>query len=164
MAKHKNITEPDKHGFQVRIVCDGREYSRYFSHQLWGDKNKSLAGAQNWRDQMHVILGTHRRRLHKKPLASKRSTGVCGVSRSVQYDKRRDTSYLVYKVHWKDKDQIKNKSFHVGQLGEVTADQEFHAFRTAVLFRKEYECSVEDGVRFQPERYQLWKEKRLYEQ
>ena len=56
MAKNKHITEPDVFGYQVRIVRRGKESSRYFSHKLWGNKNKSLNAAITWRDQMLVVL------------------------------------------------------------------------------------------------------------
>ena len=163
MAKYKNITEPDKHGYQVRIVRNGKEFSRYFSHRMWGGKGKSLEGAQSWRDQMHAILGTLRPRLHQQPSPTKRSTGVCGVSRSLQFDKRRDTHNLVYEVHWNDGSGTRNKTFHVGRVGEVSADKEFHAFRTAVLFRRHYELAVELGERFDSSLYTQWKELRLYD-
>ncbi len=163
MAKHKHITEPDKHGYQVRIVRKGKEHSRYFSYKMWGGKAKALQGAKNWRDQMLVILGPKGIQLHEQqPCSHKRSTGVRGVSRSNQYDKRRDKRYLVYEVFWKLDGKTKNRTFHVGPQGEVTADQELHAFRTAVYFRKEYELCVELSSRFDWERYQPWKHQRLY--
>ena len=164
MAKHKHITEPDKHGYQVRIVRKGKEYSRYFSYKMWGGKAKALKGAKNWRDQMLAVLGPKGIQLHEqKPCAHKRSTGVRGVSRSNQHDKRRGKRYLVYEVFWKNDGKSKNRTFHVGPLGEVSADQELHAFRTAVYFRKEYEFCVELGIRFDWARYQPWKHERLYE-
>ncbi|NOU22424.1 MAG: hypothetical protein HOO93_11690, partial [Methyloglobulus sp.] len=49
MTKVKHITEPDVFGYQVRIVRRGKESSRYFSHKLWGSKNRSLKAAITWR-------------------------------------------------------------------------------------------------------------------
>lgn len=165
MAKYKHITEPDQNGFQVRIVRNGTEHSRYFSHRSWGGKDKSLNSAQNWRDQMLVVLAVrHKNLLNREPLPTKRSTGVRGVSKSIQYDKRRNVHYLVYEVHWKSNNEFKNKSFHVGRLGDVDADEELHAFRTALQFRKEYEWCRENGEFFDAERYRPWKKKRLYDE
>ncbi len=161
---NKHITQPDPKGFQVRIVRNKKEYSRYFAHQQWGGKNRALNGARNWRDQMLVSLGSVQKYLpEKRIIGSKRTTGVRGVSRSVQLDRRRDTYYLVYSVHWRKKGKPCTKSFHVGRLDKVDADQEFHAFRTAVRFRQEYELSVAEDLPFYPEKFKSWRENRLYE-
>jgi|GEM_PF-166530 len=164
MAKHKQISEPDRHGYQVRIVRKGKEYSRYFAHRVWGGQSASLKAAIQWRDQMLVLLGKNNRKLSDNgPLSTKKTTGVRGVTRSIQYDKRRDAYSLVYGVRWHDKDKIKNRTFFVGQVDGVTADEDFHAFRTAVLFRYEYELCLELNVPFCSERYVNWKTSRLYD-
>lgn len=164
MAKHKQISEPDSHGYQVRIVRKGKEHSRYFAHRVWGGKKASLKAAIQWRDQMLVLLGKNNRKLSDKgPLSTKKTTGVRGVTRSIQYDKRRDAYSLVYGVRWHDKNKIKNRTFFVGHVDKTTADDDFHAFRTAVLFRYEYELCLELSIPFYSERYVNWKTTRLYE-
>ncbi len=164
MAKYKQISEPDSHGYQVRIVRKGKEHSRYFAHRVWGGQKASLEAAIHWRDQMLVLLGKTNRKLSDKgPIASKKSTGIRGVTRSLQYDKRRDIHSLVYGVRWHDNDKIKNRTFFVGQAGQVSADDDFHAFRTAVFFRYEYELCLELNMAFYPQRYADWKTNRLYE-
>ena len=164
IAPLKHITEPDKHGFQVRIVRKGKEHSRYFSHSSWGNKDKSLAAAQSWRDQQLVFLGSRIKSLvDQAALTNNKSTGIRGVTKTVTLDKRRNKSYLVYQVHWKHKDVVKNKKFQVGSVDTVTADQEIHAFRTAVHFRKAYEMSVLEDLDFDSQWYQNWKTNRLYE-
>ncbi|MEE9344483.1 MAG: hypothetical protein V3U88_02635 [Methylococcales bacterium] len=163
MAKHKQISEPDRHGYQVRIVRKGKEHSRYFAHRVWSGKKASLDAAIRWRDQMLVVLGKNNRKLSDKgPLATKKTTGVRGVTRSLQYDKRRDVYSLVYGVRWHDNNKIKNRTFFVGSVDQITTDQDFHAFRTAVLFRYEYELCLELNVAFYPQRYVDWKTNRLY--
>ncbi len=162
--ENRHITQPDPKGFQVRIVRNKKEYSRYFSHGRWGSKLKALEGAKSWRDQMLASLGDVNRYLPERAIAShKRTTGIRGVSRSVQYDKRSDVHYLVYSVHWRIAGKAHTKTFYVGRMGEVSADEEFHAFRTAAQFRHEYELSKAAEIPFHPERFKLWKEKRLYE-
>lgn len=166
VEKFKQITEPDHRGFQVRIVRNKKEYSRYFSHKQWGSKGKSLQSAISWRDQMLVLFRESSKFRQETMLpAHKKSTGVLGVSRSVQYDKRRDVYYLVYSCHWRRNGKGHTKTFHVGRADDVSPDEEFHAFRTAVLFRKEYEMFKDKGLeeRFSPDRYKSWKNKRLYE-
>lgn len=157
MAKYKHITEPDTRGFQVRIVRDRKEYSRYFSHNIWGNKSKSLKAAISWRDQTLVLIGD------KKPTpVGYKSTGVVGVTRTVQFSKG---SYaLVYSCHWRRNKKGHTKAFQVGLVHKVTADEEFHAFRTAVQFRKEYEFYKDNGKEnlFAPERYKLWRTEKFY--
>ena len=160
MSKYKHITEPDNKGFQVRVVRDRKEHSRYFSHKLWGSKKKSLQSAINWRDQILVLIGD------KKPTPiGKKSTGIIGVSKMIHRDKRWGSKALVYSCHWRKNNKAYNKNFRVGLLDEITADDELHTFRTAVQFRKEYEFFKKIGKEnlFIPERYKLWKTKRLYE-
>jgi len=164
IAPEKHITEPDKHGFQVRIVRKGKEHSRYFSHNSWGNREKSLVAAQSWRDQQLVLLGTRIKSLVTMgALVNNKTTGVRGVTKSVALDKRRNIRYLVYQVHWKQNGMVKNRKFQVGQVGKVTADQELHCFRTALHFRKAYETCVELDFDFDPQWYVSWKKNRLYE-
>ncbi len=160
MSEYKHITEPDAGGFQVRVVRDRREYSRYFSHNLWGSKVKSLNGAISWREQILALFGD----IKPTALANK-STGVLGVSKTVQHDNRRDTYSLVYSCHWRKNGKGHTKTFHVGLVGAFTTDEEFHAFRTAVQFRKEYEFFKDKGKEdfFSPDKYKTWRKERLYE-
>jgi hypothetical protein len=80
----KNITQPYPTAFQVRIVSNKKETSRLFSFSHWGGKNKALAAARSWRDQVKVIMKKRVRRLTKVPSHNK-STGVLGVSRTHRY-------------------------------------------------------------------------------
>ncbi len=159
MSEYNHITAPDKGGFQVRIVRNRKEYSRYFSNKLWGSRKKSLKAAVSWREQMLVLVGD----VKPTPLANK-STGVMGVSKIVKYDKRRGSFSLFYSCHWRKNKKACTKQFYVGLANEVTADEDFHAFRTAVQFRKEYELFKEIGQEnlFSPEKYKLWKTERFY--
>ncbi len=162
MAKHKHITEPDSFGFQVRIVRRGKENSRYFSHKLWGNKAKSLKAAIAWRDQMLVVLKGSRMRFLKPP-KNKTTTGITGVSRTIKYDNRKDKSYLCYTVFWVKKQKSCNKTFQVGNIDTLTADEELHAFRTAKLFRSCYEHSIDHDLHFDDSKFTGWKKIRLYE-
>lgn len=162
MAKHKHITEPDEFGYQVRIVRRGKENSRYFSHRLWGNKQKSLKAAITWRDQMLVVLKGSRTRFLKPP-KNKTTTGLTGVSRTIKYDHRKDKSYLCYTVFWVKDRKSRNKTFQVGNVGKITPDDELHAFRSARLFRSCYEFAIDNDLPFDPSGFLGWKKKRLYE-
>ncbi len=162
MAKHKHITEPDAFGYQVRIVRRGKENSRYFSHRLWGSKSKSLKAAIAWRDQMLVALKGSRTRFLKPP-KNKTTTGVTGVSRTIKYDHRKNKSYLCYTVFWVKNGKSRNKTFQVGNVEKVSADDELHAFRTARLFRSCYEFAIDNDLPFNDGQFVGWKKTRLYE-
>ncbi len=163
MIKHKHITEPDVFGYQVRIVRRAKESSRYFSHKMWGNKNKSLAAAIAWRDQMLIVLKGSKIRFLKPP-KNKTTTGITGVSRTIKHDRRKDKSYLCYTVFWVFNGKSKNKTFQVGNIDTLTADEEFHAFRTARLFRVLYEYSIDNDTRFDEKLFAGWKKKRLYDE
>lgn len=162
MDKHKHITEPDIFGFQVRIVRRNKETSRYFSHKLWGNKKKSLLSAITWRNQMLTVLEGGKVRFIKLP-KNKTTTGITGVSKTIKYDRRKDKSYLCYTVFWVDNGKSRNKTFQVGNIYKITADDELHAFRTARIFRAYYEYSIDNDLAFNDTQFSGWKKKRLYE-
>ena len=162
MAKHKHITEPDTFGYQVRIVRRGKENSRYFSHKMWGGRNKSLQASIAWRDQMLTVLKGSRTRFLKPP-KNKTTTGVTGVSRTIKYDHRKDKSYLCYTVFWVNGGKSRNKTFQVGNVEKISADDELHAFRTAKLFRSCYEYAIDYDLPFEDGKFVNWKKTRLYE-
>ncbi|OQK15431.1 hypothetical protein AU255_18355 [Methyloprofundus sedimenti] len=162
MIKYKHITEPDSFGFQVRIVRRGKENSRYFSHKLWGSKNKSIKAAIAWRDQMLIVLKGSKTRFLKPP-KNKTTTGLTGVSRTIKFDRRKDKSYLCYTVFWVCNGKSKNKTFQVGNVETITADDELHAFRTARLFRSCYEYAIDNDLTFDDSQFAGWKKKRIYE-
>lgn len=159
--KYKNITQPDAHGFQVRIVRDGVTHSKYFSHRSWGGKRKSLSAAINWRDMQKAVLPKKRKCFDT--MANNRTTGVVGVSKTIHYDKRRDASYLRFQVFYQTNDgKPAVKTFQVGNIRHITADEEFHAFRTALRFRFEYRAAREADAPFNAARFDDWKRRRLY--
>lgn len=162
MTKNSHITEPDAFGFQVRIVRRGKESNRYFSHKSWGNKNKSLTAAITWRDQMLIALKGSRKRF-LKPSKNKTTTGITGVSRTIKHDHRKDKNYLCYTVFWVNNGKSSNKTFQVGNVDKVTADDELHAFRTAKLFRSCYEYSIDNDLEFYNGKFDGWKKMRLYD-
>jgi len=108
-----------------------------------------------------VLKGSRTRFL--KPPKNKTTTGVTGVSRTIKYDHRKDKSYLCYTVFWVKDRKSRNKTFQVGNVETVTADDELHAFRTAKLFRSCYEHSIDHDLQFDDNKFVGWKKLRLYE-
>ena len=108
-----------------------------------------------------VLKGSKTRFL--KPPKNKTSTGVTGVSRTIKYDHRKDKNYLCYTVFWVCNGKSRNKTFQVGNIDKVTADDELHAFRTAKIFRICYEVSIDNDIPFYDDKFAGWKTTRLYD-
>lgn len=164
MAKDKtfqNITQPDQHGYQVRVVRQGTEYSRYFSFNVWGGKQKALEAAQNWRDMKRASLPKQTPFINDSP--KNNSTGVNGISKVVHFDKRRGTHTLRYQVSYRTEGSRHTvRTFQVGRVEDISGDMDLHAFRTAVYFRKEYELARSLDEDFDASRFRNWKKERLY--
>ena len=75
----------------------------------------------------------------------------------------KDKNYLCYTVFWVSNGKSRNKTFQVGNVEKVTADDELHAFRTAKLFRICYEVSIDNDIEFHDEKFVGWKKIRLYD-
>jgi hypothetical protein len=111
---------------------------------------------------MLVSLKGSKTRFLKIP-KNKISTGVTGVTRTIKYDHRKDNSYLCYTVFWVSNGICRNKSFQVGNVKNITVDDELHAFRTAKLFRTCYEVSIDNDIAFHDDKFIGWKKIRLYD-
>ena len=152
---------PDAHGYQVRIVREGIEHSRYFSKKVWGGDKKAREAAVNWRDMKRASLPKVMPYLNDEP--KNNSTGVNGISKVLHLDKRRGTKTLRYQVSYTTSNRRPSvRTFQVGRMEKITADDDLHAFRTAVLFRKEYELARSLDEPFQADRFRNWKKERLY--
>jgi hypothetical protein len=57
----------------------------------------------------------------------------------------------------------KNKTFQVGNVEKVSADDELHAFRTARLFRSCYEYAIDNDLEFDDSQFVGWKKIRIYD-
>jgi len=159
----KNITQPDKYGYQVRIVRRKVEHSRYFAFNLWGGKKKALNAAISWRDQIKVIKKANTKRFINTA-SSNKSTGVLGVCKTHCYDHRKDLDYLIYSVSWLDYKGIKRgKSFRVCNVNNYDEKIDRIAFESAKLFRKEWEFHADNDTLhlFNHKKYSNWRNKAL---
>ena len=156
---HKNITRPDKYGYQVRIVRGGKTTSKYFSFKSFDGEEGALAAALAWRNEQEQQLP----KLYINESPKNNSSGVNGVSRIIHWDYRQKTISLRYQVSFRaNKSKPSIRTFHVGKLAEITAFEELHAFRTAVHFRKEYERTRLLNIDFDTGRYRNWRKQKLY--
>ena len=161
-TKHNNITMPDAHGYQVRIVRRGHEFSRYFSSKVWGGEEKALEAAIDWRDMKRASLPRKLEKMSAKP--KNNSTGINGISKVIHFDKRRGTETLRYQVSYRTQDGRQSvRTFQVGHTNKLTPEDDQHALKTAIAFRKEYELARSLDEEFNADRYLNWKKERFYE-
>jgi hypothetical protein len=157
--KHLHINQPTKNTFQVRIVRDGKERSRLFSFRPWGGKNKALAAAISWRDQVIIAYNINTKR-RTAPLKNNRSTGILGISKSIQTDYRKGFKYLVYGVNWVDSaGKRHSKQFRAGNVETYSKKMDERAFASAKKFRSDYERHIDINKvhLFDPSKYLDWR-------
>ena len=153
-----NITQPDRRGYQVRIVRRNKETSRYFSFKLWGSRRKAFVAANRWRDQMEVALKKSTKYFTKATPKNK-STGIVGISRYICWHKQKQHHILSYSVCWTDAtSKGREKSFQVCYIENYTLAKDLHAFETAIMFRKDWEHHADEDIlhRFNPDAYLNW--------
>lgn len=135
-----NITQPDKFGYQVRVVSRGRELSRFYSFNQWGSKNKALSAAKSWRDQIKAITKKGSRRLINKPRNN--TSGVLGVRFDDSFSNIKGKYQFSVNAHWTDyTGKGRNKTFYIGNEDTWTKGKEKKAFTAACAFR----CAWEDA-------------------
>lgn len=154
------VTFPHDSGCQMRLVHQGDNLGGYYNYTEWGGVRQAVEAAINRNKQLRALL--NRNAMGKPKIRDFRSnrsnTGVLGVSKNTYYDKRRGRSYIRYMASWRRENQNLSKGFHISET--ATADQHLHALRSAIQFRAEWESS---GNQFSPARFNLWRQKRLYE-
>jgi hypothetical protein len=157
------ISFPCYSGCQMRFIQNGEDLGRFYSYRQWGGVRKAVRAAIDRNLQLRVA---HRRKaktgkqIYRRASVSHSNTGVVGVSGSRYLDARRGTWHWRYLVRWVDaKGEPHIKSFNL--VEPYTSDQQLHALRSAVQFRKTWE---EDVDIFDPTPFKLWRQKRLYDQ
>ncbi|HYX07369.1 MAG TPA: hypothetical protein VE912_11605 [Bacteroidales bacterium] len=142
MAKRKNdmkgisrVDSKGTHGWYVRVYKNGKTYSKLYSDNKYGGKERALKIAKKARkmaEQAMKSIPTKRtRRLVKSDRRNK--TGVIGVNRT----KKRNRSGTVseyYQVTWSPKPgTTKNKQWSINKYGEDKAFQLACDFRHQVM-------------------------------
>jgi len=153
------ISFPCSTGCQMRFMEKGENHGGFYSYRQWGSVRRAVEAAISRNLQLRALFGRNksgRPRIRNRVAASS-NTGVLGVYKNSYLDKRRGVTYIRYMASWTEKGKTKTRGFHL--LESATADQHFHALRTAIAFRHAWE---NDGDAFDPDRFTLWKQKRLY--
>lgn len=156
------ISFPCKSGCQMRFIHERKDYGHFYSYAKHGGIRSAVVAAIQ--DNQALCEKYRRKRDNGRPTfrihaKNASNTGVNGVSGSLYHDARRNRSYFRYQARWQDSQgKAHIRSFNL--VEPSTPDQRLHALRTATHFRKQWELELEQ---FKPERYQLWKTRRLYE-
>jgi hypothetical protein len=101
-------------GWEVRLVRDGKKYLKQFFFRAYGDRDKALAHAQAWRDELVRAHPPQSRRDRASKLRSNNTSGIPGVS--VQCD-REGRPVLWLASTYIGPGQILRKAFSIGRWG-----------------------------------------------
>lgn len=154
------ITFPCPTGCQMRFVQNGKDLGQFYAYSQWGGKLAAVHAAISRNQQLRTL---YKRNKSGRPrvseyTSSRSNTGVLGVSKNTYFDKRRNRRYARYMASWRKNKENRSKGFHLA--ADAPADQHLHALRSAIAFRKDWEVHRDS---FDPARFKLWKQKRLYE-
>lgn len=134
-----DLPKKKTHGWQVRVWFKGKRHTKFFNDKWYGDREKSLEAAVEYRDELERDLGKPRCDGVVVTHSSRNKTGVVGVSRI-----RRKTGTVsplgepnyseVYEVTWQDENKkIRRRRFSIAKYGEE------EAFHLACNWRREQE-------------------------
>lgn len=123
------------HGWYVRIYKNGKTYSKLYSDNRYGGRDKALTFAQKARkialDTLKSLPENNVRRLVSHDKRNK--SGIIGVSRTTKTNADGDTS-VYYQVTWSpEKGKIKNRQWSVRKYGEEGAFKRAKEFRESVM-------------------------------
>ncbi|MCC5927403.1 MAG: hypothetical protein JJU41_12670 [Bacteroidetes bacterium] len=145
------IDSKGTHGWYVRIYRAGKTYSKLYSDNKYGGKEKALVLAQKARqaalETLDKTMGERQRRLvtHDK----RNKSGIIGVSRTTKTNANGDVS-LYYQVTWSpERGKIKNRQWSVRKYGEEEAFRRAKEFRDSVMaeiYGEEYKAMVRERL------------------
>jgi hypothetical protein len=132
VSPNKNISRIDidgsktakgTHGFQVRLMRDGRATSKFFSDSAYKSKAKALSAARAFRDSQVKKLGPADTGPHDEP-SSRNTSGIVGVRRREAVRETDEYTYYHYfwEASWTDGGGERQKrNFSVNKYGEDEA-------------------------------------------
>ncbi len=156
MTKSKKETTPkgisridsgSTHGWYVRVYRNGKTYSKLYSDNKYGGKEKALKYAEKAREMAQESIEKIPKKYTKRMVTKtkRNKTGIVGVSRTRK--KNRSGKFSEYfQVTWTaDEGVVKNRQWSIKKYGER------EALKMAVMFRDEV-MQEKFG-----ERYEEWK-------
>ncbi|KMT67061.1 hypothetical protein [Catenovulum maritimum] len=151
------ISFPSRSGCQMRFVRNGKDLGGFYSYKQWGSVNKAVEAAISKNRQLKALYPISKTNRKRKPKPDA-SCGFNGVGFREKLDKRRNKIERFYWASFKRNGKPAIKTFSLGYK-EFSADQQLHAYRTAIQFRKEWELLDSE---MKEEKYKDWQNKRLY--
>lgn len=124
-----DLANASTHGWQVRLQRRGVKYAKYFGDRIYGDSERSLQAARQWRDEL--ISQMNERDLARTCSRSARNrSGVIGVSKVSVITN--GSSYEFWQATWSpETGRRRCVKFSIRRYGEQ------EAFRLAVIAREE---------------------------
>ena len=121
-------------GYQARLQHRGKLYQKFLSTTGYSD-SEVLEELSLWLVEVKQDLSKGVLRFTEATKSNK-TTGVLGVSRNVETEKR----YVRYSVHWRDYcGKTKSTTFNIGREDQTTTADEEAALEIATEFRREWE-------------------------
>lgn len=117
------IDQPAKknHGFYVRITHRGQNFQKYFPDKACGGKNKALAAAKTYRDQILSELPKSKQEAAARERRKIKKSGVTGVTHVVSKSDKGKT-YDYWQAAWTDKsNRRRTAKFSISRYGDNEA-------------------------------------------
>lgn len=129
------IDSRDTHGWYVRIYKNGKTYSKLYSDNKYGGRDRALLVAFKARllalESLKDIQTEPKRRLVTSDKRNK--SGIIGVSKTAKINKNGTTSDY-YQVTWSpEAGHVKNRQWSVRKFGEQNARKLAIEFRHSVM-------------------------------
>ncbi len=139
------IDTRDTHGWYVRIYKNGKTYSKLYSDNKYGGKERALLVAQKARvialEALKELPREPKRRLVRTDRRNK--SGIIGVSKTTKINKNGTTSDY-FQVTWSpEPGKVKNRQWSVKKYGEEEAGRRAVEYRQQVM-KEIYGERVED--------------------
>ncbi len=142
---YKGISRIDQisrntYGWYLRVRCYGIMYSKFFSDKKFGNKNKALQAAVEFRDDLERELGLPRTDRYVVMQSPHNKTGVIGIQRKVKKHRKKSGEYS----YWNVFEVTYNPEPGVTKKTSVSIDLhgEKEAFRRACLIRRQKEREI----------------------
>ncbi|NJR52298.1 MAG: AP2 domain-containing protein [Leptolyngbyaceae cyanobacterium CSU_1_3] len=128
------IEQPDKKhfGYYVRITWRGTQYAKFFSDKKHGGKQKALAAAEQYFDELDAEMPLDSQ---AGQMTIRNTSGIVGVSRTKSTS--RGHSYEYWQARWGSGEQRKSAKFSIHKYGEKEAKQ------LAIEARKNWEKAAD---------------------
>ena len=117
------IDQPDKknHGYYVRITHKGKSHQKYFPDKASGGKNKAMAAAKAYRDDILAKMPKYKQDAASRKKRRIKKSGITGVTHVVSKSSK-GKNYDYWQAAWIDKsNKRKTAKFSITRYGDKEA-------------------------------------------